>query len=397
MAGIRKPRYVRTRLLASGIDAYFWELPSWARPPAEKFGKLCPVRSAALGTDIPTMFQKADTLNAHLDDWRQGVTGKPAAGTVKMLFVWYRTLDRFKDASFLTRRDYNRAMKNVEDIQLKTKKMGEMLAAQINAIHADKAYKLAMQEHGKRGGAYAMQVCRRVWNEAMRHEKTCPVKIGGEKNPFSKMNIKMVADKGNRATTRAEYDAFRAKAREMGFQDMATAAAITFELVRRVSDVFGYINEPGDEEKGFFWADYKPGVEMAMRQGKTGISQVIPLVGEHGESLYPELEAELARSWRPGQAGHIVLTASGKRFNEAEAIRLFRKIRDAAGLPKNMTLTGFRHGGATELGDAGVTDIRPISGHKTLGQTLTYNKATEGKARTAGQARRKHVTRGDSK
>lgn len=394
MAAIRPPRYVRPRKLASGETAYFWELPSWARPPAEKFGKTCPVRSTALGSDVPTMFQKADTLNAHLDDWRLGTTGKPDPGTVKALFVWYRTLDRFKDASFMTRRDYDRAMKNVENLQLKTKKMGEMLAAQITAVHADKAYKLAVEAHGKRGGAYTMQLCRRVWNEAMRHEKTCPVRLTCEKNPFAGMNIKMVAEKGNRATTRAEYDAFRAKAREMGHQDMATAAAIAFELVRRVSDVFGYIKEPGDEEKGFFWADYKPGIEMAMRQGKTGISQVIPLVGEDGESLYPELEAELARNWRPGQAGHIVLNAAGARFNEFEAIRLFKKIRDAAGLPKEMTLTGFRHGGATELGDAGIVDIRPISGHKTLAQTLTYNKATEGKARSAGKARRQHIEGG---
>jgi hypothetical protein len=107
-----------------------------------------------------------------------------------------------------------------------------------------------------------MQICRRVWNEAKRHEKTCPVKLTGEKNPFSKMNIKMVAEKGNRATTRAEYDAFRAKPARWATRDMATAAAIAFELVRRVSDVFGYINEPGDEEKGFFWEDYEPGVEM---------------------------------------------------------------------------------------------------------------------------------------
>jgi len=407
MASVRLPRYVRKKPLAGGLTGYFWERPSWADPKhataddpkkralAIRHGRTCPVESEALGTDVATAIKKGDTLNDHFDDWRTGVEGRLDPGTIKALFAWYRTLDRFVDASFLTRRDYNRGMKNVEAIQLKTAKMGDLQADAITAVHADKAYKLAVKAHGKRQGALCMQVLRRVWNEAMRHEKSCPVKLTCKISPFEKMNIKMVAEKGNRDTTRTEYDLFRAKAREMGIQSMATAAAISFELVRRVSDVFGYIMEPGDELDGFFWEDYRPGVEIAMRQGKTGIMQVIPLVDEQGQPLYPELEAELARSWHEGASGHIVLhEATGKRYkNEFAAIRVFRKIRDAAGLPKKMTLTGFRHGGATELGDAGVVDIRPISGHKTLGQTLTYNKATQGKARTAGAARRAHVSK----
>jgi hypothetical protein len=395
MGEVRLPRYVRKRLLASGAIGHFWELPSWARPPAERFGRLCPVRSEPLGSDIPHVFSKGDLLNSALDDWRTGIEGKPAKGSVKELFGWYRGLDRFKEASFLTRRDYVRAMKNVEALQLKTVTLSEMIAAKITAVHADAFYKALTKKHGKRGGGYCMQICRRVWNEAMRHGPVCPVRITAAKNPFERMNIKMVAEKGNRATSRAEYDAFRVQARADGIQSMATAAAIAFELVRRVSDVFGYVNEPGDELDGFFWEGYKPGVEIAMTQGKTGIEQVIPLRGDDGSPLYPDLEEELARSWREGLTGHIVLNeATGGRYDEQSANRTFKRICKAAGLPKAMTLTGFRHGGATELGDAGVVDIRPISGHKTLGQTATYNKANESKARTAGQARRKHVTKG---
>jgi hypothetical protein len=389
LASVRLPRYVRPRLLASGKIGYFWERPAWAKPPIEKFGRTCPVTSEALGTDIADVHRRGDILCAILDEWRKGIGNDAPDGTVKALFLWYQTLPRFKEAAFLTRRDYRRWMSDVEDLPLKSKNMGEMQANAITAVHADIAYRLALKHHGKRGGGGCMQVCRRVWNEAIRHKKVT-TKI----NPFAKMGIKMIAEKGNRPTTRAEYDAFRAKAREMGFQNMATAAAIAFELVRRVSDVFGYVMEPGDELDGFFWEDYRPGVQMAMRQGKTGTEQVIPLMGEGGESLYPELEAELARSWHEGAAGHIVLNAKGHRFDESEANRLFNKICAAAGLPKLMTLTGFRHGGATELGDAGVVDIRPISGHKTLGQTAAYNHATEGKARAAGTQRRQHVTKG---
>lgn len=46
-----------------------------------------------------------------------------------------------------------------------------------------------------------------------------------------------------------------------------------------------------------------------------------------------------------------------------------------------MTFTGFRHGGATELGDAGVEDVRSITGHELTSTTRIYNKSSERKAR----------------
>lgn len=70
---------------------------------------------------------------------------------------------------------------------------------------------------------------------------------------------------------------------------------------------------------------------------------------------------------------------------------MHRRICDKAGLPKQMTFTGFRHGGITEIGDAGETDVRPISGHKTLAQTQTYNKATAEKGRRIALVRRQHI------
>ncbi len=397
MAKIGLPRYMRPKKIAGDAVAYFWERPSWAKPPAERYGRECPVASEPLGTDLAAAIAKANLLNAHMDDWRLGVEAKPAEGTVKALFAWYRGHDRFKELGHRTRIGYRANMDRVEAFQLKTTLFGERRAAEIEAQHADKLYRALVAKHGKRTGAYCMQVCRRVWNEAIRFRK-----VKGP-NPFGKMGIKMVAQHGNRATTRAEYNLFRETARRLGMQSMATAAAISFELLRRVTDVFGY-EFPGEDadERGFFWEDYVPGERFAMRQGKTGDRQVIPLRGDPdpdsddpaaravGPLLYPELEAELDRLGR-GE-GHIVVNErTGKRYDEGQARRAFDKIKKAAGLPAAMTLTGFRHGGATELGDAGVYDIRAVSGHRTLHQTTTYNKATEAKARSAGTARQRHV------
>lgn len=408
MAKISSPRYMRPRPAAGGLTAYFWELPPWARPkkdkrtgevtPAMRHGRPCPVSSEPLGTDLSVAIGKAELLNTFLDEWRAGVDTRPPEGTIRALFAWYRTRDRFKELGALSKADYEKYMPVIESFQLKTTLLGNRQAADITADHADAVYRAILKQRGKRAAGHCMQICRRVWFEAGRAKK-----VKGP-NPFSRMGIKMKADKGNRPTSREEYDLFRAKARERGRQSMATAAAIAFELVRRTFDVFGFLIEPGDEEKGFFWEDYRPGESFAMRQGKTGTHQVIPLRGEpdpesedpevreKGALLYPALEEELAR--HEHREGHIVISeASGERYTRDSMRHVFEQIRKAAGLPSTMTFTGFRHGGATELGDVGIEDIRPISGHLTLGQTTVYNKVTEKKARRIGETRRAAVER----
>lgn len=389
MAKVSLPRYMRIRNAAGGA-AYYWQMPDWARPPATRHGRLCPVSSEPLGTDLATAIGKAELLNTFLDEWRAGVDARPPDGTIRALFAWYRARDRFKELGALSKADYEKYMPVLEAFQLKTTLLGNRQAADITSDHADAVYRAIVKQRGKRAAGHCMQICRRVWFEAIRAKKIKPP------NPFSRMGIKMKAEKGNRPTSREEYDLFRAKARELGIQSMATAAAIAFELVRRTTDVFGYIREPGDEDRGFFWEDFRPGESFAMRQGKTGTRQVIPLRGEDDQVLYPALEEELAR--QGGGEGHIVINEdTGERYTPDESARVFRKIRVAAGLPDGMSFTGFRHGGATELGDVGIEDIRPISGHITLGQTTVYNKVTEKKARRIGETRRAAVARDQAK
>ena len=71
--------------------------------------------------------------------------------------------------------------------------------------------------------------------------------------------------------------------------------------------------------------------------------------------------------------------------------KIHRPICDAAGLPSEMTFTGFRHGGITELGDAGEDDVRPISGHTELKTTAIYNKMSRQKALRIARKRREHI------
>lgn len=257
-----------------------------------------------------------------------------------------------------------------------------------------------MRLRGERQATYAMQVCRLVWSWAVRHGRTTGVTV----NPFLGMGLKSTAKAGNRPTSRAEYNLYREKARELGFQSMATAAALCFECCQRVWDAFGYEDPEGVERRGIEWSGYTPGVEITLVQSKTGNPVRLPLSmmvkGEDGAPerlmLYPELEEELARSRAaaPADAEVIVLEErSGHKYKERRMSAVHRKICDEAGLPKEMTFTGFRHGGITEIGESGEADMRAVSGHKTLDVTRIYNKASAEKARQIAAVRREHIAR----
>ncbi|MFN3944985.1 MAG: hypothetical protein ACK4K7_08650 [Allosphingosinicella sp.] len=218
------------------------------------------------------------------------------------------------------------------------------------------------------------------------------------------MAISYRPEEGNRPTSRAEYSLYCKKARELGYESMAAAAALAFELVQRVWDVFG-IPDPVLAEgararlnmnRGIKWEDYRPGVSIRVTQSKTGKPIIIPLVdwGEDGQRifLYPELEAQLARVRPPAACGLIVVEErTGRGYKHRRMTTVHRRICDAAGLPKDMKFTGFRHGGATEIGDAGEADIRSISGHSQLNTAAIYNKASQDKARRVGHLRRAHI------
>ncbi|MGI4877565.1 MAG: hypothetical protein ACRYG4_08775 [Janthinobacterium lividum] len=396
MATAKLPAYTRARPLAGGVTAYFWELPKWARPPAERHGRTCSLVATALGTDVAEAIERATRLNLTLTEWRTGLAAPETKGTVKWMFAWYRQQDRFKSKAHKTRTDYTKLMDAIEALPMKVGTFGQRLAGKVDATVADSLY-ASFKPRGARQATYAMQVCRLVWSWAKRHHKV----TGVRDNPFLGMGLVSTAKKGNRATSRAEYDLYRKTAKGLGFQSMATAAALCFELAQRESDVFGF-EDPDGRERPILWSSYQPGRRIVLRQAKTGNPVEIPLVDPVADGisviLYPELEDELEatprrKSGTPYADRIVVEERSGKPYTLRRMSTVHRKICEEAELPKDMTFTGFRHGGATEIGESGEADVRPISGHKTLDTSLIYNKASIAKARLIAVKRREHIAR----
>jgi len=398
LSSVRLPSYVQVHKRAGGGNAYYWVRPKWASPPALRYGKPCPIESSPLGTDLADAITRAEALNASFREWREGKDMvKLVPGTVTWLFNWYRTQEKYTELRAITRTGYLLAMSMVEAMEMKVGHFGTRMVTLVDAPAADMLYKKAREKHGERQGAYMMQVCRLVWNAAARPGYS---KITGVKaNPFAAMGIKASTSKGkgkgNVAATRAQYDAYRAAARDMGRQSMAAAAALCFEGCQRVFDAFGFVDPDGRIDRGVKWRGYVPGKSLALIQSKTGNEIDIPLVDEiDGElvHLYPELEEELARTPRGNSVDLIVRDErTGQAYTKDYMNKLHRRIAAKAGLPATIKFTSFRHGGITELGDSGSDDVRAVSGHITLDTTRIYNKASQEKARQIATRRRDHI------
>jgi hypothetical protein len=414
LATERLPAYVNRRKLADGSKAYYWCRPAWANPKkassrdeavrrrAIRNGRTCPLNSTSLGKDLSQAIARAEALNEAFKEWRDGIETKAAPGTVQWLFAWYREQKKFVQRAHKTRKGYLEAMTAVEEMAMKSGKLGTRQASAVDGPSADRLYEKAVIKHGERQGAYMMQVCRLVWNMAARpgYSKVTGVKA----NPFAGMGIAASSGpgKGNIAATRAQYNDYRAAAHRLGMASMAVAAALCFEGCQRVWDVFGFEDPDGRKVRGIFWDDYVPGERISLVQSKTGKLITLPLtmrIDGEDVQLYPELEAELAGLQRASGQMIVRREYDGKPYPLDYMPKRHARVLREARLPKLIRFTSFRHGGLTEIGDADVADSRAVSGHSKIDTTLIYNKANVEKARKIAAKRREHIAmiEGDEK
>src|SRR5690606_11989506 len=150
-------------------EAYFWEPPHWARPPAERNGRSCPVAAAPLGKNLATAISRAEVLNEALDTWRKGDTASDrlAPGTVAWVFEWYRRQEVFTKNTPKTQSDYRKLMDAVCAVPMQRGTFGQRLASRVNATVTEALFQV-FDVRGRRQAIYMVQVCRAVWNWASR-------------------------------------------------------------------------------------------------------------------------------------------------------------------------------------------------------------------------------------
>jgi hypothetical protein len=192
------PRFVRTKTLASGSVAFYWDLTGYYR----RLG--CSIPGEPLGTDYVVACGKdgnggrAAALNALFDEWRSSRAGDPIAGLVKFgtvdwLFREYKQTKAYLEkVSLRSCRDYERTILLVTDmVTKKGDRVGERKVKSITPIAADKIYENIID--GPRGprarqGEKVVGLCARAWSVVHRLpgflRSGCPESVArGDESP----------------------------------------------------------------------------------------------------------------------------------------------------------------------------------------------------------------------
>jgi hypothetical protein len=346
-----------------------WNLPGWAAG--------CPVANERLGTDYDEAVKRAETvLLPAFDAWRGG---EPTAeqdapakgGTLDWLFAEYRASRKYTRLPLRSKRDRESNLRLVGGhVMNDGRRFGTVRLAAITTVVVDALFErlLIVKKKDAQGNEVeierrttvntAMKTCRRAWSIVARsHPGKLPLV-----NPFAEMELKG-SNRETPTATFAELQAFRAKAKEMGYPSLATAALIGWEWVQRRIDIFAR----------FDVTHYRPKDRPQMVRvvhAKTGEENWVPLFDDKGVPLYPELMGELDAIKRERIAGLMLCRDWGGRApwptwpfkDKPDHVDLSmvsektKEIVQAAALRDELTFTSFRHGGFTEMGDAELSD-----------------------------------------
>jgi hypothetical protein len=407
------PRYVLAKHLSSGLIGYYFNVPTQYR----KHG--CPVSSQPLGTNFIIACGadgddgRAAVLNAQIDQWRalrpQRGDGcsRPRHGTVDWLFRKYvSSLAYTRRVSSRSRPDYERTMLLVTHSLTKGgNRIGNCSIRAITPIVADQLYTALLGGPNgprPRQAEKAAALCRKAWRVVRRlypeqFDRDIP-------NPWEGVVRERRTKRDKPAATRAQVYRFAWGCLDRGQWQAAVAAVACFEWLQRPENVLAGCLR---------WEDYRghnfPGA-IRIEHHKTGETIWHPLEeeleDEHGAPtkhlFYPEAEAVLARAPRFDRS--MILYTPRRHKNRSSASRpklcspnwmakVVRRMRNELGLPNSFTLDACRHGGMTELEEAGLTDGqgRALSGHRTRESYRGYAKRTLLRAISATRKRRQYV------
>ena len=401
MADEALPRFVIRKVSRAGDVRYFWN------PPLRILRVTKDFECRALGRDLEIAKTRSEVFNRALDHWRihgylpgEGPRPRdlpPRPGSIDDMLATYRAHSPSRKGSYeqltpAAKKSYFYLMTRFADHVLKDgRRLGQVSVKSIDPPAVDRLYEALLRDkygnERRRTVNNIMAVTRRAWNVAHRAKP----KVFPKENPFERMGLDHSSEETVPATY-AELLAFEAKAVEMGWPEIAFAARAAWDLLQRPTEV----------RERFAWSHYRPpdhpySIFVGFTKNNNPIWK--PLGDDHG-LFYPELEALLALIPRraPLVCAHEIIHGSQKatgvykpyqgRFFSERA----RRVADAANLPKHITLAAFRHGGLTELGDAGLPDTmaQALSRHRQRSTLDRYIHRTDAQLISASRLRLAH-------
>jgi hypothetical protein len=393
MVEITLPRYVSPKTLKSGATGYYWNCPGVYR----KAG--CPWKSASLGENLSqdALDAAAADWNARFDEWKAGLAnGTPSKrplnehfryGTVGWLLDHYLTSDAFLErVAEPSRPDYRRILKRVCDVRSPFSKdrYGDFKVEEFGVKAAQRVYQHFVDDGAMRTAEKVLIYCETAWGRMQPHHpklfrKDVP-------NPWTGVTRKRreKAKKGH--VDRETTYAFAWGTVKAGSPELGAAAVLAYEWFMRPSSIAAGFAQ---------WTNYRSAAapdKIKIRHRKNGGE-----VDHHLEAdvdgvrvqFYADAEAILAKVQRRGLS--IVTKADGHPFGDNTMLpQAIREMADKLKMP-GFTLDKARHGGMTELEEAGLTEGqgKSLSTHRSRAYGV-YAKETEKRVLNATKKRFGH-------
>jgi hypothetical protein len=422
-SSLRLPRYTERKWSKKKNKwTYLFHVPSWAKrvAPEDSRGP-CPIKSEALGDDYAAAVERVEAiLLAQFDSWRTGdLCDLKPRGSARGTFDWmvgvYRKSPQYEKLSRRQKSNFEYGLRIASTRHLNNDKhgrtrFGQLSLQEITLGLADKLYakvkfdrEPVLDENGSpiigKDGAFKMReiprlrraqevikACRRAWNVAIRQEPTVVPNI----NPFQKVEVEAPKSGKTVPATWKQTLAFVKACDDAGYWSIGTAAMVSFLWFQREEHIMGVPRED-NKRTGLLWSHYRPEGSpdcVLIQHPKTDETVLLPLYSDDDRPLFPELMDRLDNAPkrgplvcmrdRPDKTG-VYRPWPTRTDNAALAtfIRRVAAIRDAAGLPSDITFRSFRHGGFTAGGDADLSDADLNAvGAKTDATIDIYRKGT---------------------
>lgn len=226
--------------------------------------------------------------------------------------------------------------------------------------------------------------------------------------------------RGQKALTAEHADAIRYKARiHFGWPSLSLAQAFQFECTFRQKDVIGEwvpLAEPGISDvidktekwiRGIAWQEIDENLILrhttSKKQKDAEVDlKLAPMVLEElreytgGEPVVTIDKATkkvtVHRGLLPASGPIVICDTNGLPWTDCEFRRKWRKVADAAGVPKDRKNMGSRHGAIEEAIQSGVPVefVRHAATHSNVSQTLAYDGSQAKSTARTMEARVEH-------
>jgi hypothetical protein len=337
---------------------------------------------------------RCNELQADMLVWARGGLPEvgPFDGTLRSLMRSYKTDQDspYRKIRYTSRRYYDSLMSLIET-EHGDKLLVDLKGRTFSRLHEDwtAGGKIAMA-HAKMGMLRTLF----SFGATLLEDDDC----GRLSGILSKMRFAMAKPRTERLTA-AHVVAVRAKAHELGRPSIALGQAIQFECMLRQKDIIGEwvpIREPGISDvqhdgmkwlRGIRWEEIDE--NMVLRHVTSKRQKMIEINLRNAPMVLEEL-ALLGD--RPASGPVIRSEWHGMPWTSHEFRRWWRKVAEAAGVPKTVRNMDSRAGAISEATDAGadLEHVRHAATHSNISMTQRYSRGAEDKIEVVQLARLKH-------